>query len=115
MTSKVRVYMEICDRVSTVEVTDQKDGTYAVNVKTACPNVREFIIGLEALNLTDLTDKRNSRVFERMRESKMSANCLFPAGLLSAAWLEAGLIAKSRAKDKKGNRIEFRFDEDSEG
>ena len=115
MTSKVRVYMEICDRVSAVEVTDQKDGTYAVKVKTACPNVREFTTGLEVLNLIDLTDKRNSRVFERMRESKMSANCLFPAGLLSAAWLEAGLIAKSRAKDKKGNRIEFRFDEDSEG
>jgi hypothetical protein len=107
--------MEICDRVSAVEVTDQKDGTYAVKVKTACPNVREFTTGLEILNLIDLTDKRNSRVFERMRESKMSANCLFPAGLLSAAWLEAGLIAKSRAKDKKGNRIEFIFNEDNEG
>ena len=42
----------------------------------------------------------------------MSANCLFPSGLLSAAWLEAGLIANSRAKEKKGNRIEFVFEED---
>jgi hypothetical protein len=47
-----------------------------------------------------------------MREAKMSANCLFPAGLLSAAWLEAGLVAKSRAKEKKSNRIEFVFDEE---
>jgi hypothetical protein len=45
-----------------------------------------------------------------MKHTKMSANCLFPAGLLSAGWVEAGLIAKSRAKDKKSNWIEFSFD-----
>jgi hypothetical protein len=111
MTSKMRVHMEICDRVSTVEVTDQKYGTYAVKVTTSCPNVKEFAEGLEVLEMTDLTDKHTCKVFERMREAKISANCLFPSGLPSAAWLEAGLIAKSRAKDKKGNRIEFVFDE----
>lgn len=115
MASKVRVYMEICDRVSTVEVRDRGDGTYAVKVKTACPNVREFVEGLEVIDLTDLSDKKNSKIFERMRNSKMSANCLFPAGLLSAGWLEAELISRNRAKDKKGNRIEFIFDEEEKG
>jgi len=56
-------------------------------------------------------DKRNSKVFDRMRVTKMSANCLVPAGILSAAWLEAGMIAQSNAKKNKENSVEFVFDQ----
>jgi hypothetical protein len=57
--------------------------------------------------MEDLTDKSRSRVFDRMREVKMSANCLVPAGVLSAAWVEAGLIARSRALAKGSNEVIF--------
>jgi len=110
VTSIVKVNMSVCDKISIVEVTAKDDGTYSVKVTTPCDNVREFVAGLESLTITDLVDKANSKVFERMKHAKMSANCLFPAGLLSAGWVEAGLIAKSRAKDKKSNWIEFSFD-----
>ena len=40
----------------------------------------------------------------------MSANCLVPAGLISAGWVEAGMIAKSNAKKNKCNEVEFVFD-----
>ena len=102
--------MNICDRTTTIEVTAAEDGTYNVKVISPCANVMEFAKGLENLTLTDITDKKDGKVINRFREVKMSANCSVPAGLLSAAWLEAGMIAKSRAKDKKGNEIEFVFD-----
>lgn len=102
--------MNICDKTTTIEVTTAEDGTYNVKVITPCDNVREFANGLENLTLSDLTDKMNGKVINRFREVKMSANCAVPSGLLSAAWLEAGMIAQSRARSKKGNEIEFVFD-----
>lgn len=45
-----------------------------------------------------------------MRVTKMSADCLVPAGILTAAWFEAGMIAKSLAKSKKNNNVEFIVD-----
>jgi hypothetical protein len=108
--SKVKVHMNLCGKTSIVEVTQTTEGTYKVQVTTACDNVKEFVSGLEELTITDLIDKRNSKVFDRMRVTKMSANCLVPAGILSAAWLEAGMIAQSNAKKNKENSVEFVFD-----
>lgn len=110
MTSKVKVNMNLCGKTSIIEATQTPEGTYRVQVTTACDNVKEFASGLEELTLTDLIDKRNSKVFDRMRVTKMSANCLVPAGILSAAWLEAGMIAQSNAKKNKENSVEFVFD-----
>jgi hypothetical protein len=110
MTSKVRVNMRLCDKVSTILATTQEDGTFKMEVQTTCDNVREFSRGLESLTITDLTDKADGRVFDRMRQCKMSANCLVPAGLISAGWVEAGMIAKSNAKKNKCNEVEFVFD-----
>jgi hypothetical protein len=110
MTSKVRVNMNLCPKTTIVEVTQTPEGTYKVHVKTPCENVKEFVKGLEELTLTDLMDKSNSKVFDRMRVTKMSADCLVPAGILTAAWLEAGMIADSRAKKVKCNSVEFVFD-----
>ena len=111
MTSKVKVNMNLCGKTSIVEVTQTPEGTYKVQATTACDNVKEFASGLEELTITDLIDKRNSKVFDRMRVTKMSANCLVPAGILSAAWLEAGMIAQSNAKKNKENSVEFVFDQ----
>ncbi len=110
MTSKVRVNMNLCAKTTTVSVTQTPEGTYHVEVDTLCDNVKEFASTLENLTLEDLTDKKNSRVFERMRVTKMSADCLVPAGILTAAWLEAGMIAQSNARKVKNNSVEFVFD-----
>lgn len=111
MTSRVRVHMNICDKVSTITVETNENGNYDVKIASACANVKEFAEGLTDLTIEDLVDKQNSRIINRYREVKMSANCAVPSGTLSAAWLEAGMIAKSRARDKKSNVIEFLTDE----
>jgi hypothetical protein len=110
MTSKVKVHMNICDKTTTIEVTAAEDGTFDVKIDSPCENVMGFAKGLEKLTYVDLTDKKEGKVFNQFRDVKMSANCAVPSGLLSAAWLEAGMIARSRAKDKRCNEIEFVFD-----
>jgi hypothetical protein len=107
MTSKVRIDMKVCEKTTEVEAIDNGDGTYTIRVSSSCPNVREFARTLEVLAMEDLTDKAHSRVFDRMRVVKMSANCLVPAGILSAAWVEAGLIARSRALGMGANEVHF--------
>ncbi|MGE4274579.1 MAG: hypothetical protein AB7E27_00785 [Candidatus Methanomethylophilaceae archaeon] len=107
MTSRVRVHMNLCDQVSTITASTNERGNYDIHIDTACENVKEFAEGLTDLSLEDLIDKKNSRIVNRYREVRMSANCAVPSGVLSAAWLEAGMIAKSRARDKKQNVIEF--------
>lgn len=99
--------MRVCSHETVVEASDNGDGTFNIRVESPCPNVREFARTLEVLTMDDLTDKSHSRVFDRMREVKMSANCLVPAGLLSAAWVEAGLVARSRALAQRSNEVLF--------
>lgn len=107
MVSRVVVEMRVCAHRTEIGATDNGDGTFNIKVESPCPNVREFARTLEVLTMDDLTDKPRSRVFDRMREVKMSANCLVPAGLLSAAWVEAGLIARSRALAQRSNEVLF--------
>ncbi len=107
MTSKVMVHMNICDKVSTVTVTTNENDNYDVSVASSCANVKDYVEELKDLTLVDLTDKMNGRVLDRFRTVKMSANCAVPSGVLTAAWIEAGLIAKSRAREKGSNVIEF--------
>ncbi|MEI6797159.1 MAG: hypothetical protein WCK39_09880, partial [Methanomassiliicoccales archaeon] len=110
MTSKVRINMNLCDKITTVEVVQNEAGNFLVKVNTPCDNVREFAHGLEELSMADITDKNEGRVFQKMRSCRMSANCLVPAGVISCAWLEAGMIAKSNAKKNKNNNVEFLID-----
>jgi hypothetical protein len=107
MTTNVDVRMNMCGKVHSITISMTLDGDFIFTVDTDCDHVKEFIESLSPLTLEDLTDKQNSRIFKRMQEAKMSATCLFPSGLLSAGWLEAGLWARSRAKDVGDNRIEF--------
>ena len=110
MTSKVRVNMRLCDKTHLITVDAAEDGDYVVKIETNCANVKEFAEGLEKLSLIDLTDKLNSKVVDRYRHCRMSANCLVPAGVLSAAWMEAGMIARNNAKKNKCNDVEFLVD-----
>jgi hypothetical protein len=98
MTSKVKVDMTICGKVHFIEVEMTPEMEFVVRGETDCPNVREFIDKLGRLSLTDLSDKKSSKVWEVFKNVSMSANCLVPAGVMDAAWMEAGMLSKSRAQ-----------------
>jgi len=107
MTSKVKVNMTVCDKVHTIEVAQDASGNFIVKAETECDNVREFIDMLGALSITDLSDKMNSRIWECFKRARMSANCLVPAAVVDAGWMEAGMLSKSRALGCKSKSIEY--------
>ncbi len=110
MTSKVKVNMNLCSYVTTVEVTATENGTFDVKIRSPCGKVRKFAEGLENLDMMDIADWSNSRILERMKEGEVGLHCSVPTAILNAARLEAGMIAMSMAKKVKGNSWEFVFD-----
>jgi hypothetical protein len=107
MTSKVRVNMFPCEMKTEIEVQVDENGEYVVNATSACPKAMRYIEGLGPLSLIDLTDKKESKIYRDFVNSEMSANCLILPGVMSAAWLEAGMIARSQAKKGIPQSIEF--------
>ena len=110
MTSRVRVNMTICSKTSVIEVTQNDEGEYEIKVDTDCDHVQEFIDSLGTLSIVDISDKENSKVWECFKKAKMSANCLTPAALMSAAWMEAGMLSKNLAKSRGSVSVEFLVD-----
>lgn len=107
MTSKVRVNMFPCENKSEIEVQSTEDGNYVVKATSTCKKAEKFVEGLGPLSLTDLADKKESKIFRDFIASDMSANCLLLSGVLTAAWMEAGMIARSMAKRGVPLSIEF--------
>lgn len=96
-----------CDNKTNIEVRMTDDGDFEVKVTSTCPKAERFLNGLSPLSMTDLTDKAESRVFQEFVRSDMSANCLAPSAVLTAAWVEAGMIARSNTKKGIPLSIEF--------
>ena len=107
MTSKVRVNMFPCENKTEIEVQSTDNGDYVVKVYSPCMKAKKFIEGLGPLSLTDLTDKKESKIFKDFISSDISANCLVLSGVVTAAWVEARMIARSMAKKGMPLSIEF--------
>jgi len=96
-----------CDNKSNIEVSMTDDGDFEVKATSTCPKAERFLNGLSPLSMTDLSDKAESKVFREFIASDMSANCLAPSAVLTAAWVEAGMIARSNTKKGIPLSIEF--------
>lgn len=107
MTSKVKVNMTICAKTHFIEVAQRDDGDFDIRAETDCDNVREFVDMLGTLTVVDLTDKMNSKIWECFKRARMSANCLVPAALVDAGWMELGMLSKSRALSCGSKSIEY--------
>lgn len=107
MTSKVKINMFPCENTSLIEVNRNDDGDFEVKVESTCAKAVRFVESLGPLTLIDLTDKQHSQVFLKFMSSEMSANCLLLPGVMTAAWIEAGMIARSMTRKNKQMSIEF--------
>lgn len=107
MTSKVRVNMFPCENKTEIKVEPTDDGNYMVTATSTCEKAIRFVESLGPLTLADLSDKPQSKIFKEFIASDMSANCLLLPGVMTAAWVEAGMIARSMAKKGVPLSIEF--------
>jgi hypothetical protein len=107
MTTKVRVNMFPCENRTEITAEATDDGNYVVRAISSCEKAHRYVEGLGPLSLIDLTDKAGSKVFRDFLNGDMSANCLLPSGVMTALWVEAGMIARSMARKGVPLSIEF--------
>lgn len=107
MASKVRINMFPCDNKTVVTVETNEDGDYSISAESTCPKAERFVNGLASLSMDDLTNKREGKIFREFLASDMSCNCLVLSGVITAAWVEAGLIARSNTRKGVPLSIEF--------
>ncbi len=110
MTAKGKVNMRLCGKTHHIPVDRTEDGGFSCRIETDCANVKEFSQGVERITMMDLMDKRNSKIVNRYCDCRMSANCLVPAGVMSAGWVEAGMITRTCASRNRSNDVEFVMD-----
>jgi hypothetical protein len=87
-----------CENTTDITVNVNDEGEYVVKATSTCKKAEKFVEGLGPLTLFDLTDKTSSKVFKDFIASDMSANCLLLSGVMTAAWVEAGMITRSMAR-----------------
>lgn len=104
----VLVKMRICDFTHKITVTMKDDGDLDVHIVSPCAHVREFAQYLgRTITVADVTDREGSKLFDPEVLKPLTLTCLAPKGVIDAAWLELGMMSKSRAKQVGGNEISY--------
>lgn len=104
----VVVKMKFCDKTHTIDVKARDDGDLDVRIESDCENVKEFarLLG-DRLTMMDVTEREGSRLVDNAILEPLTLTCLAPAGVLDAAWLELGMLSKSRAKEVGSNEVSY--------
>ena len=104
----VIVDMAFCNKTHKVTVKLKEDGNLDVRIETDCENIEDYAKNLgDTLTIQDVTDWKNSKVYNEDVCKPASITCLVPAGIINAAWLELDMLSKSRATKIKANCVRF--------
>lgn len=94
----VTVDMRFCEKKIKITVTPREDGDLDLVIDSDCDNVRSYYEKLgRILTAEDVTDNECSRVLNAQTCAPLTMTCMAPVGVINAAWLELGLLSKSRA------------------
>lgn len=104
----VVVKMKFCGKTHKITVKQKDDGDFSLHIATDCSEVRDYADALgDTLTMDDLLGFDTSRIFDFENCKHVTMTCLAPNGVINAAWLEAGMLSKSRAKEVGENVISF--------
>ncbi|UAL08086.1 MAG: hypothetical protein KRP56_02235 [Candidatus Methanogranum gryphiswaldense] len=107
MSSTVIAKMNTCNKVNKVTAKMQEDGTIQIEIVSDCPNVKAYAEKLKTITMEDATNYNGSKVVDPDIRATLSVPCLTPIAVFDAAWMELGMLSKSRAKNVKTNDISF--------
>lgn len=104
----VTVDMKFCDKKTKVTVTQRDDGDFDLHIATNCDSVRRYADRLgDRLTMLDITERALSKVFSPASCEPITLTCLTPSSIITAAWLECGMMSKSRSKIIDANCVKF--------
>lgn len=105
MASSVIANMKTCDKRSRITVTARDDGSMDVDIQTDCDHVREYADRLRTISMEDVVSFNGSRIVDPEVRGEMSATCLCPIAVFSAAWQEMEMLSKSTCRKVHTNEI----------
>ncbi len=94
MPSTIVSDMSICDRKIKVTVTDNGDGTMAVDLESDCQALEGFSKNLKTITMEDVVSFETSRINREEVRGGMSMICVAPIMVYQAAWMECGMLSK---------------------
>lgn len=104
----VIVNMRFCEFTHRITATLREDGDIDVTIDSPCENVRRFAENLGGvLTIDDVTERAGSRLTDPAVLEPLTLTCLVPNGVYNAAWLELGMLARSRAEKVGANEVRF--------
>lgn len=104
----VVVHMNFCKKTHKITVTQKDDGDLSLHVATDCQEVRDYVKKLgDTLTMEDITSPSTSKILAHENLQMVTMTCLAPNGIINAAWLETGMLSKSRAKEIGENTVSF--------
>lgn len=105
MPSTVIVKMNTCGKTSRITVSMRDDGDMDVKITTDCKNVQGYADRLTKVGMSDITDRHGSVILDPDVAATLSATCLVQSGVLSAAWIEVGMLSGATCKRVHGNEV----------
>lgn len=81
------------------------DGNMDVEIETDCDHIREYAKRLGTISAEDAVSFNGSRIVDPEIRGQMSATCLCPIAVFSAAWQEMGMLSKGMCKKVHTNEI----------
>ncbi|MEN3035273.1 MAG: hypothetical protein ABC537_03115 [Candidatus Methanosuratincola sp.] len=94
MTTTFSVNSPRCDRRT--QIVAEKDGSaIKIRLNTTCPRVRDYGESLGEIRINDLTQPILKNPIYVVASSKLGPECVVPCAVVSAAWTEAGMVARS--------------------
>ncbi len=104
----IEVDMKFCDRKTKVTVKARDDGEFDLHIATNCDSVKRYADRLgDRLSMVDITERSLSKIFSPVTCEPITLTCLTPAAIMTAAWLESGMMSKSRANKIDSNCLNF--------
>ena len=78
------------------EIATERKGTkIVVNITTTCPRVKAYAEALKEVDMRHLVNPIMTNQIYTVASSNLGPECVVPCAVVSAAWTEAGMVARS--------------------
>jgi glutathionylspermidine synthase len=104
MTTKVLADTPLCGYETVITAKLAEDGGVTIEIETNCEEVQALAEELEELRMEELATWENP-LWELAKW--LTPTCIVPSAVMNAAWVEAGLMSRSLALEKREQKIVF--------
>ncbi|MBC7121075.1 MAG: hypothetical protein H5T33_05840 [Candidatus Methanosuratus sp.] len=83
-----------CDQRTQI-IAEKEDSVIKIRINTTCPRVKAYGEALGEVRVRDLAQPILKNSIYIVASSNLGPECVVPCAVVSAAWTEAGMVAKS--------------------